>query len=53
MLTVEYEDRVDETLLLRLFSPGRLREGTVGTDWTVAVPHRSEGAAHYHAVPET
>lgn len=50
VMTFEYEDRVDETLLFRLFSPGRLREATVGTDWTVADVHRREASAHYHAV---
>lgn len=31
----EYQGDVGETLLFRLFSPDRLREATVGTDWIV------------------
>ena len=32
----EYEGEVGETLAFRLFSPDRLREAAVGTDWEVA-----------------
>jgi len=50
VMTFEYEDRVDETLLFRLFSPDRLRDATVGTDWSFAEVIRREASAHYHVV---
>lgn len=37
----EYECEVDETLLFRLFSPKRVREAVIGTDWDVAEINRS------------
>jgi SAM-dependent methyltransferase len=37
----EYEGDVGETLLFRLFSPARVREAVVGTEWDVAEIHRS------------
>jgi len=51
VVTFEYQDRVDETLLFRLFSPDRLREATVGTPWAVAGTRRSENgdSPHYCA----
>lgn len=48
----EYRDEVGETLLFMLFSPERLRESTVGTDWRLADTDRGEGgedAVHYRA----
>lgn len=47
----EYEGDVGETLLFRLFSPDRVREAAVGTEWTVAEIRRDtvERAFHYQA----
>ncbi|WP_137288147.1 class I SAM-dependent methyltransferase [Natronorubrum halophilum] len=45
----EYEGDVSETLLLRLVSPDRLREATVGTGWEVADISRSDTGYHYRA----
>jgi len=36
VLHFEYEEKVGETLLFRLFSPDRLREATTGTGWEVS-----------------
>lgn len=44
-----YDDAVGETLLFRLFGPGRLREATVGTGWTVADVRRDAEGSYYRA----
>ncbi|WP_158057315.1 methyltransferase domain-containing protein [Halorussus halophilus] len=48
----EYEDDVSEPLLFRLFSPDRVREATVGTDWEVPEIKRGPDGhgQHYRAV---
>lgn len=53
VLHFEYDGDVGETLLFRLFSPDRLREATVGTDWEVAEIDWSENGFHYIAVLTT
>lgn len=46
----EYEDDVGETLLFRLFSPDRLREAAVGTDWEIAdIRYDSDDNVYYRA----
>jgi len=52
VMTFEYEDTVDETLLFGLFSPARFREATVGTDWSVVAVHQDDGDPHYVVVLE-
>ncbi len=52
VMTFEYADRVDETLLFRLFSPGRFREAAVGTDWSVAEVLQDNGDPHYYVALE-
>jgi hypothetical protein len=49
VLHFEYGERVDETLLFRLFSPDRLRAATVSTDWSVVEVRRGDGGSHYAA----
>jgi hypothetical protein len=49
VMSFEYEDRTDDVLLFRLFSPERLREAAVGTDWSVAEVRTKEDTAHYFA----
>lgn len=49
LLTFEYAGATSETLLFRLFSPDRLRAGTVGTGWTVGEIARPEdGIERYY-----
>lgn len=48
VLTFEYEGDVSETLLFRLFSPGRLREATTGTGWEVEEIARNTGESSHH-----
>jgi len=45
----EYGDRTDDVLLFRLFSPDRLREAAVGTDWTVREVRGDDDGSHYIA----
>jgi len=45
----EYGDAAGETLLFRLFSPGRLREAAAETGWSVAEVRRPHDAYHYLA----
>lgn len=53
VMTFEYEDEFGETLLFRLFSPDRLREATIGTDWDVRdIRHASDNEYHYTAALE-
>jgi SAM-dependent methyltransferase len=51
LIHFEYEGSVGRTLLFRLFSPDRLREATIGTDWEVSGVERGlvGEAYHYHA----
>lgn len=44
----EYAGDVGDTLLFRLFSPDRLREATIGTDWEVAEIRHPSGNAHHY-----
>lgn len=44
----EYEGELGETLLFRLFGPGRLREACVGTDWRL-VDTDYDDEVHYRA----
>ena len=44
----EYEGETNPILQLRLFSPARLREAAVGTDWTVADVARGDEGNEYH-----
>ena len=44
----EYEGETNPILQLRLFSPGRLREAAVGTDWDVAEVVRGGEGNEYH-----
>jgi hypothetical protein len=44
----EYKDEVGETLLFRLFSPNRIREAVVGTEWGVAEIERSSATYGPH-----
>lgn len=44
----EYEGTIGETLLFRLFSPDRLREATIGTDWEVVEISRSPNDIPYY-----
>jgi hypothetical protein len=48
----EYKDEVGKTLLFRLFSPDRVREAVVGTEWTVAEIERSPATTYgsYHQI---
>lgn len=48
VMTFEHEETVGETLLFRLFSPDRLREATVGTDWEVTDVRYGSGGDEYH-----
>ena len=50
VMTFEYEGEVGETLLFRLFSPDRLREATIGTDWRVETVTYGDEGAHYRAL---
>lgn len=43
----EYKDEVGETLLFQLFSPDRVREAAVGTEWDIAEIERSPYPVHY------
>jgi hypothetical protein len=43
----EYKGEVGETLLFQLFSPGRVREATIGTGWEVAEIRRTDGNEHH------
>jgi hypothetical protein len=47
----EYDGDVGDTLLFRLFSPDRLREAVVGTDWSVRAVRYSDDR-HYSAALE-
>jgi hypothetical protein len=49
VMSFEYGDRIDDVLLFRLFSPDRLREATVGTDWTVREVRADDEGSHYFA----
>ncbi|PSP95922.1 SAM-dependent methyltransferase, partial [Halobacteriales archaeon QS_4_62_28] len=49
VMSFEYEGERDEILSFRLFSPDRLREATVGTDWTVADTTRPHWEGSYRA----
>jgi SAM-dependent methyltransferase len=51
VMTFEYDDTVDDSLLFRLFSPGRLREATVGTPWELNEIRHSD-SPHYLAALE-
>lgn len=44
----EYEGETNPVLQLRLFSPARLREAAVGTDWAVADVSRGDAGNEYH-----
>lgn len=44
----EYDGRVGETLLFRLFSPDRLREAAVPTPWTVEETRRGDDGDGHH-----
>jgi SAM-dependent methyltransferase len=44
----EYEGKTNPILQLRLFSPDRLREAAVGTDWEVAEVARGGEGNEYH-----
>ena len=43
----EYKETVGKTLLFRLFSPKRVREAVVGTEWEFAEIKRSPNSPHY------
>lgn len=47
----EYQGEVSEALVFRLFSPDRLAEATIGTDWSVAQirPHPANRPVQYRA----
>jgi len=49
VMSFEYEDSVGDILLFRLFSPDRLREATVGTDWEVTEVRYGDDGSHYCA----
>jgi len=49
VMSFEYEDRTDDVLLFRLFSPDRLREAAVGTDWSIAEVRTTADGAHFFA----
>ena len=50
VMTFEYEAEVGETLLFRLFSPARIREATLGTEWKLtAIRRGDETEPHYLA----
>lgn len=49
VMSFEYEGERDEILSFRLFSPDRLREATVGTDWTVVDTTRPHWEGGYRA----
>lgn len=48
VMSFEYEETVGATLLFRLFSPERLREAAVGTDWEVTEVCYGSGGSEYH-----
>lgn len=50
VLTFEYEGESGPTLLFRLFSPGRFRAATDGTDWRVAEVVRPAETKRYYQV---
>ncbi|PSP75228.1 SAM-dependent methyltransferase [Halobacteriales archaeon QS_3_64_16] len=52
VLWFEYEGEMSELLLLRLFSPDRLREATVGTGWEVDETRYVGNDYHYIAALE-
>lgn len=47
VIRYEFDGRVGDTLLFRLFSPDRLRAATVGTDWQVTEIRRPHDAYYY------
>jgi len=47
VMTFEYGEEADDILLFRLFSPDRLAEATIGTDWEL-VETRRGGDNDYH-----
>ncbi len=50
VMSFEYEDTVSDILLFRLFSPEKLREATVGTDWRLTgVQYGDDSEYHYLA----
>lgn len=50
VMSFEYEGDVGDILQFRLFSPDRVREATVGTDWTVdEVRYGETSKYHYQA----
>lgn len=47
VMTFEYEGTVAETLLFRLFSPDRIRDAAVPTDWEIDDVRYDENEFHY------
>lgn len=52
LMTFEYDNRADESLLFVLVSPERLRETTVGTPWRVREIEAAADSAYYRAALE-
>jgi SAM-dependent methyltransferase len=49
VMEFEYEDAVGDILLFRLFSPDRLREAAVATEWEVTDVRYGDSSYHYVA----
>ena len=50
VMCFEYEDEGGDILHIRLFSPERFREATVGTPWELDTVERGADEHHYVAV---
>lgn len=48
VMSFSYEGEVDDILYFRLFGPGRIREATAGTGWSVAEVRESAGSDGYY-----